>query len=408
MATFKYKIKNREGTFKEGTIDAANQDIVLTRLRQQGVYVVSLEKQMGEGESLAKKQITFNFLARIRQRDIMIFTRQFATLISSGMSLIESLATLEEQCDNPKFKKIISQMRNDIESGYSLSEALQKHEKIFRRIYVSLVRAGEAGGVVDVTLENMAKFLEKEENMRLKINNKTAYPKFVMVFAVVITFVIIVFMVPTFQDIYDEIGATLPVITQVIIFIGNLFKKPWFYAILIGVIVGGKYLFRKILTTPSGRSLFDKIKISLPKFGTLIKTISFARLNRQFEILLKTGVPILTALDIIKGVSDNIHIDNALLSIKKGIREGENMSEPMARYSIFPPMMVQMIAVGERTGNLDTVLEKIADFYEDESSAAIDTMITVLEPMMLLVVALIIGMIVISMYLPMFNVYQNM
>jgi type IV pilus assembly protein PilC len=230
----------------------------------------------------------------------------------------------------------------------------------------------------------------------------------VLGFAVVITFVIIIFMVPTFQDIYEEIGAELPIITQVIIFIGNLFKQIWFYIVLIVLVVGGRFLFRKILSTPSGREVFDRIKISLPKFGALIKTISLARLNRQFGILLKTGVPILSALDIVRGVADNIHIDNALLSIKKGIREGENISEPMSKFDLFPPMMVQMISVGERTGNLDEVVNKVADFYEEESSTSIDTMITVLEPMMLLIVALVIGMIVISMYLPMFNVYQNM
>ena len=257
-------------------------------------------------------------------------------------------------------------------------------------------------------MNDLADFLENEEEIKLKVRNKTAYPKFVLAFAVVISLVIIIFLVPTFQGIYDELGAELPMITQIIISIGNLFKKFYFYIILAVVVFGGRYLFRKFVRSPRGRYLMDRIKLNIPKFGDLFRKMSLSRFSRHFGILLATGVPILSSLEIAKGVADNVLIDNALEKIRKGIREGENISGPMSGMEVFPPMMVQMMAVGEKTGTLDEIASKIADFYEKEVSNTIDILVTILEPIMLLFVALFIGIIVISMYLPMFNIYQNM
>ena len=323
------------------------------------------------------------------------------------MSLIESLVVLERQTANPKFVEVITSVRRDIESGHSLSEAMVKH-KIFTRLYISLIRAGETGGVLDESMENLADFLEKDEEIRLQIRNKTAYPKFVLAFAVIITLVIIVFLVPTFKEIYDDLGVQLPAMTRAVVWVGDMFKNIFFYIIIIVLVVGGRYLFRKFRETPRGRYIVDSIRISIPKMGAVIKKMALSRFARYLGTLLGAGVPVLSALDIVKSVTDNVLIDDAIVEIKNNIRRGENISGPMAKNSIFPPMMVQMTAVGEKTGTLDTNLIRISDFYDSEVASTIEILLAILEPIMLLVVALLVGTIVISMYLPLFNIYQAM
>ena len=408
MSAYNYTVRDSKGETVVGTIDADTQDSVISKLKDMGYFIVNIDRPKEEKSKFKNKTISFSFFNRIKIRDMVIFTRQFSTLISSGMSLLESLIVLEKQTPNPKFKTIISEIRMYVESGHSLSESMDRYPNVFNRLFVSLIRAGEAGGVLDRTMNDLADFLEKEEEINMKIRNKTAYPKFVLAFAVVISMVIIIFLVPTFQSIYDELGAELPMITQVIISIGNLFKKFYFYIILFVVVFGGRYLFKKFVRSPRGRYVMDNFKIHIPKFGDLFKKMSLSRFSRHFGILLATGVPILNSLEIAKGVADNVLIGNALEKIKKGIREGENISGPMSEMEVFPPMMIQMIAVGERTGTLDDISTKIADFYDKEVANTIDILVTILEPIMLLVVALFIGTIVISMYLPMFNIYQNM
>lgn len=406
MGTFNYRAKKTGGEVVNGSLEAKNIDVVVNNLRDQGLFVIDISqpKQIEAGS----RNINIGFLNRIRTRDIAIFTRQFSTLITSGMSLIESLVVLEKQTSNVKFTNIIKQVRLDVESGHSLSEAMGRHERVFNNLYISLVRAGESGGVLDETMDSLANFLEKEEDIRLKINNKTAYPKFVLVFCFIITMVIIVFLVPTFKGIYDELGAQLPLITRVVVSIGDLFKNPITYIVIIVLIIGGRYIFRKYRKTPAGRLMVDRIRIGLPKIGDILKKIALSRFSRHLGTLMRAGVPIISAFDIVKGVANNVLIDNAIEDIKNNIRKGENVSGPMSRHEVFPPMMVQMTAIGERTGTLDTNLIKVSDFYDSEVSNSIDIMVTILEPAMLLVVALLVGTIVIAMYLPMFNIYQYM
>ncbi|MCG2790389.1 MAG: type II secretion system F family protein [Actinomycetia bacterium] len=408
MATYNYTIRNSKGEIIDGLINADTQDAALSKLKDMGYFVVNINKFKEDKITSKISSSGFSIFNRIKPRDIVIFTRQFATLISSGMSLLESFTVLEKQITNPRFLNIISEIRIDVESGHSLSESMQKHSNVFKGLYISLIQAGEAAGVLDKTMDNLADFLEKEEEIRAKISSKTAYPKFVLVFAAVITIVIIVFIVPTFKGIYDELGAQLPMITQIIIYIGNLFKKVYFYVILAVIIFGGRYLFKKFISTPRGRYFLDNLKINIPKFGDIFRKMSLSRFSRHFGILLATGVPILSSLEVAKGVADNVLVDNALDKIRESIREGENIAVPMSNMPVFPPMMVQMIAIGERSGTLDDVVNKIADFYEKEVSNAIEILVTILEPILLLLVAVVVGTIVISMYLPIFNIYQSM
>lgn len=410
MTAFNYTVRNLTGELVKGSIDAETQDMVVSKLREMDYFVVSID-EIKESKPLTLSKggsKSFSFFNRIKIRDMVVFTRQFATLISSGMSLLESLTVLEKQTINPKFSNIISEIRINVESGHSLSESMAKYSNVFTDIYISLIRAGEAGGVLDKTMNDLAEFLEKEEEIRLKIRNKTAYPKFVLGFAVVITFVIIVFLVPTFESIYEELGAQLPIITEVIIYIGNLFKNIYFYLILGVLIFGGRYFFKRAMRTPRGKYVMDNIKINIPKFGDMFKKMSLSRFARHFGVLLTTGVPILSSLEISRGVAGNVLVDNAIDRIRKGIREGENIADPMSKMTVFPPMMIQMMAIGEKTGTLDEIAIKIADFYDREVSNSIDILVTILEPLMLLFVAGVIGAIVMSMYLPMFNIYQAM
>ncbi|MEA2016290.1 MAG: type II secretion system F family protein [Actinomycetota bacterium] len=408
MTVYNYTVRNSKGESIKGTLDAETQDNVASKLRDRGYFIINISEVKEEKKLSLKggKSISFSFFNRIKTRDLVIFTRQFSTLISSGMSLLKSLVVLERQTANPKFKDIISEIKTDVQSGHTLSESMEKHTKVFNDLFVSLVRAGEAGGVLDSTMNDLADFLEREDEIAATIKNKTAYPKFVLAFAVVISAVMIIFLVPTFKGIYDELGAELPMITQVVMWMGDLFKKFYFYIIVFAVVFGGRYLFRRFVRSDKGKHVMDKVKISLPKFGGIFRKMALGRFSRHFGILLATGVPILNSLEIAKGVSGNIYIDEALEKLKVGIREGENISDPMSEMTIFPGMMVQMIGVGERTGTLDSISSKIADFYEKEVANGIEMIVTILEPMMLLFVALFVGTILISMYLPMFNIYQ--
>ncbi len=407
MATYNYTIRNSKGEIISGLINADTQDAALSKLKDMGYFVVNINK-FKEDKITSKISLSgFSIFNRIKPGDIVVFTRQFATLISSGMSLLESFAVLEKQITNPRFLNIISEIRIDVESGHSLSESMQKHSNVFKGLYISLIQAGEAAGVLDKTMDNLADFLEREEETRLKIRNKTAYPKFVLAFAAIITIVIIVFIVPAFEGIYDELDAQLPALTRAVIFIGSLFKRIYFYIILIAIIFGGRYLFGKFSSAPRGRYFLDNLKINIPRLGDIFRKMSLARFSRHFGILLATGVPILSSLEVAKGVADNTLVDNALDKIRESIREGENIAVPMSNIPIFPPMMVQMIAIGERSGTLDDVANKIADFYEKEVSNAIEILVTILEPILLLLVAVVVGTIVISMYLPIFNIYQS-
>jgi len=348
MATFDYKARDKNGEIVGGSLEAASEDALIGKLKDQGLFVVDIKKF--KEEKIKSKGRSISFFNRISARDLAVFTRQFATLITSGMSLIESLVVLERQTVNPKFVEVIASIRMHIESGHSLSEALGRH-KVFTKLYISLIRAGEMGGVLDESMENLADFLEKDEKIRLEIRNKTAYPKFVLGFAVIITMVIIIFLVPTFKEIYDDLGVQLPLMTRIVVRVGDLFKSIYFYIITIVLVVGGRILFRKFRGTPRGRYTIDNIRINIPKMGDVIKKMALSRFARYLGTLLGAGVPILSALDIVKGVTDNVLIDNAIGDIKNNIRRGENISGPMAKNNVFPPMMVQMTAVGEKTGS---------------------------------------------------------
>ena len=405
MALYNYKVKDLQGKLLTGSLEGSSESEVIADLRTRKYFIIEIIPPSTLSRDLAPKS-GFSLFSRISTRDLSMFTRQFSILINAGMSLMESLGVLVDQTDNKKLKAVLTDVRGKIESGLSLSEALLKHKNVFSRLYVSMVSAGEMAGILDRILNDLANFLEKENTIQTQIKNKTAYPKFVLAFALVVMLALIIFIIPIFQDAYAGIGAQLPLLTRIVIKLGSALKTIWFYLIAAAVFFGGRYLLRKALLTPKGRYYFDTIRTNIPKLGSLIKLIALSRFARTLGILLSSGVPILKSLEIVKGVSNNVIIDNAINQIKNSIREGENIAVPLSRFKIFPKMFIQMVNVGEKSGTLDVILNKVADFYDGEITGTIEILMTLLEPLMLLLVAGMIAVVVVAMYLPMINIYQ--
>jgi type IV pilus assembly protein PilC len=386
MALYNYKVKNFQGELLTGVLECSSEAEVISELRNKKYFILDITPPSALNRDLAPKS-GISLFSRVSTRDLSVFTRQFSILINSGMSLMEALSVLVEQTVNKKLQAILMDIRQNIESGLSLSESLQKHKNVFSKLYISMINAGEMAGILDRTLNDLALFLEKENTIRLQIRNKTAYPKFVLAFAVVVMLALIIFIIPIFKDAYAGLGAQLPLLTRIVIKFGDALKTPWFYLIAAVVFFGGRYLIRKALLTPKGRYYFDSMRINIPKLGSLVKTISLSRFARTLGVLLAAGVPILRSLEIVKGVSDNVLIDNAINEIKDSIRQGENIAVPLSRFKIFPLMFIQMVNVGEKSGTLDIILNKVADFYDSEISSTIEILMTVLEPLMLLLLA---------------------
>ncbi|MHB1345940.1 MAG: type II secretion system F family protein [Candidatus Humimicrobiaceae bacterium] len=405
MALYNYKVRTSSGALLTGALEGSSEAEIIAELRNKKYFIIDIAPPSALSRELAPKS-NFSLFSRITTKDLSVFTRQFSILINSGMSLMEALSVLVEQTVNKKLQTVLIDIRNNIESGLSLSEAMQKQKNIFSKLYISMVNAGEMAGILDRTLDDLSIFLEKENNIQLQIKNKTAYPKFVLGFAVIVMLALIIFIIPVFQDAYAGLGAQLPLLTRIVINFGNILKTPWFYLVAAIVFLGGRYFIRKGLTTAKGKYYFDNMRMRIPKLGSLVKIISLSRFARTLGVLLAAGVPILKSLEIVKGVSNNSIIDNAISEIKDSIRQGENISVPLSKFKIFPQMFIQMVNVGEKSGTLDIILNKVADFYDSEIASSIEILMTVLEPLMLILVAGMIAVVVIAMYLPMFKIFQ--
>jgi type IV pilus assembly protein PilC len=339
---------------------------------------------------------------RIKIRDKAVFARQFATMISSGLAVLRALYVLEEQTQNSRFKKMIKAVREDVEAGMPLSDAMAKQSVAFDRLYVAMVRAGEAGGALDQTLNRLAVQLEKQDSLRRSIKSAMTYPILIAVFAVLVMIGMLLFIIPIFADMYNDLGGELPMLTQVMMGISKALKGYWFiifpvFGLLIWALV-------RLKNTDNGRRAWDRFKLKLPmKLGPIIQKIALARFSRTLATLVSSGVPILQAIEITGKTSGNTVIEEAMMDVKEAVRSGEPIAKPLARASVFPPMVTHMISIGEETGALDSMLNKIADFYEDEVDASVKSLTSIIEPIMMMFVGGLVGVIVISMYLPMFN-----
>lgn len=400
MPLFGYKVRSQQGSVLTGTMEAGEQRMVVDRLRRQRFIVL----EIGEIKKNALKDVldSINFLKkRVRQKDLVLFSRQLSTLIGAGVPIVQGLTILVNQIDNPAFKEVISSVREDIESGTSITEALNRHPTVFSELYVNMVRSGELGGILDVILERLSGYLEAAARLRGKIKSAMFYPAVIALVAGGITTFLMIVVVPAFVKIFEQAGAELPLPTRMLLMVSN-FLRHYIIFLIIGLIVFVVGL-RQYYKTEAGSMRIDRLLLRLPIFGTLLRKIAVAKFTRTFGTLIKSGVPILQALDTVAKTSGNRVIEKAVLAAKESIREGERISEPLKASGTFPPMVIQMISVGEETGNLDAMLSKIAEFYEQEVDAAVSGLTSMIEPVVIVFMGILIGAIAISMYMPMFQ-----
>ena len=397
MPTFTYEAKTRTGEVRTGTMDAEDEAAVGQRLRQQQL----------QPTKVAKKGFSFNFGGggSVTTKDLVIFTRQFSTMIDAGLPLVQCLDILGSQIENPAFARVLRTVKNDVEGGLTFSDSLAKHPRIFDHLFCNLVRAGEIGGILDTILQRLAAYIEKNAKLVRQVKSALTYPIGVLCIAVAVIGIMMIFVIPSFEAMFKEFGGELPALTQTVITASHFFVNNVF--LLVGGIVGGVYGFIYWKRTPSGTRIIDRALLQMPVIGGVMRKIAVARFTRTLGTLLSSGVPILDAMEIVAKSSGNYIIEQGIMTARAKIAEGKNMAEPLAETQVFPSMVVQMIAVGEQTGALDTMLNKIADFYEEEVDVAVSAMTSLLEPIMMVFIGGSVGTMIIAMYLPIFTMAGN-
>ncbi|MCE5250673.1 type II secretion system F family protein [bacterium] len=395
MPDFLYEGKARGGKGVKGEISAASQEEVYKLLRSKGIIVTKVKKKSG-GFSL---QIGTG----VQAEDITNFARQFSAMISAGLPLIQCLNILSEQSENPNFKKVLISVTESVESGNSLADSLAKHPKVFPELFVNMIAAGEIGGILDTILLRLASFLEKAAALNRKIKGAMMYPIIISIVAVGAVAALLIFVIPVFTKMFLDAGAKLPAPTQIVVNMSNFMKTPKKILPIVAVIVAAFTAFIKYRKTPKGRFNTDKMVLKIPALGDLAKKSAVAQFSRTLGTLLSSGVSILEALEITAKTASNMVIRRALQSMITAISEGKTITEPMKETNVFPPMVIQMVAVGEESGGLDQMLNKIADFYDEEVNAAVETLTGLMEPIIIVILAVIMGGVLIAMYMPMFS-----
>jgi type IV pilus assembly protein PilC len=398
MPSYEWKGRDRNGAAQTGVLIGDSKDAVIAALRRQQIVVTTV-KEKGKEIALPK------FGGGIKSKDIAVFTRQFSVMIDAGLPLVQCLDILGQQQENKSFQKIILQIRQDVEGGSSLAEAMRKHPQAFDDLYVNMVAAGEAGGILDTILQRLATYIEKTVKLKSQVRSALIYPVAVVVIAVIVVYIILWKVIPVFATLFEGLGASLPFLTQVVVNVSNFIGNFWW---LIFLVAGGTIFgLHQYYQTEGGRYQIDKIMLKLPAIGVLLRKIAVARFCRTLGTLLSSGVAILESLDITARTAGNAVIEEAILIVRKEVEEGKSLADPLSRTEQFPPMVCQMIGVGEQTGAMDTMLSKIADFYEDEVDAAVEGMMALLEPIIISFLGVVIGTIVVAMYLPMFSLISQ-
>lgn len=399
MPTFEYTARDKTGKEITGTQDAASKEALIQQLREKGLMTSSVEER--KAQAVAKKKSRKLFGGKVALRHLSIFCRQFATMINAGVSLVRCLDVLEQQTDSAKLKEIIRDIEAEVEGGATLSRSMSKHPRVFSNLACGLVRAGEVGGVLDETLDRLAGFMEKDMELRRKVKSAMTYPTLVMFVAIGIVTFLVTFILPKFISLFSELGLKedqFPLPTLILMKISNFATSKWY--IMVAIIVGLVIATNRIKATKTGRRYFDIMRLRIPVFGSLNHKIAISRFARTLATLLTSGVPILQAMETVAGTVDNDVISEAILLSRTAIREGDTIADPLANSKMFPPMVVQMITIGEETGQLDQMLEKVAEFYEGEVDAALESLTAALEPVLIVGLGAVVGFIVISMFLP--------
>ena len=388
--------RTKGGEFKRGEMEASDEAAVQQRLRAMALTNVKIRK----------KSVALNFklpgIGGISQKDLVIFTRQFATMIDAGLPLVQCLDILSSQLDNLAFREVLLKVKNKVESGSTLADSLGDHPKVFDTLYTQLVAAGEIGGILDTILNRLAQYIEKAEKLKGKVKAAMVYPSVVLIVAIGVTVVLLLFVTPVFEKMFKDFGGAMPTPTQMVIDISKWLQAYILY--LVAMVVGGIFAFRAYLNWPKGRQQWDAFVIRTPIFGPLIRKVAVARFTRTLGTMISSGVPILDALEVVARTAGNSVVEKAIRYTREKISEGKTIVQPLAETKVFPPMVVQMIGVGEATGAMDQMLTKIADFYDDEVDAAVQGLTSLIEPVMMVFLGGIVGGFLIAMYLPIFSI----
>jgi type IV pilus assembly protein PilC len=395
MPVFTYTAKTRSGTVQKGVIEAADRNNAVSLLRQRQLVVTGMRaKSKDIGIKLPGS-------GGIKAKDVVVFTRQFATMIEAGLPLVQCLDILSRQAENKTFGETIAKVKLGVESGESFADALRKHPKVFDNFYANMVEAGEAGGILDTILNRLANYMEKARALKGKVKSALVYPAAIVSIAILVVIFLMTFVIPVFAEMFEGFGGVLPAPTRLVMYLSDLTKQYILYAIpLVGTLI---YLFTRFYKTDRGRLLIDSLLLKSPVFGPLIQKAAVAKFTRTLGTLISSGVPIIDGLNITARTAGNKVVENSVLAVINGVKEGQSLAEPLDKEAIFPPMVVQMIQVGESSGALDSMLDKIADFYDEEVDAAVSALTSLLEPALMVFLGVTVGFIVVAMYLPIFK-----
>ena len=397
MPKFIYTAKSRDGKTIVQEMEADSKEMVVAKLRERGLFVTQIKPK--------GKEIVL-FQRSISTKEVAVFARQFATMINAGVPLVRCLSILAQQLENPRFREVVNLIKQDVEAGSTFSAALEKHPKVFSDLFVNLVKAGEAGGILDEILERLANYLEESEALKAKVKGALTYPAVILTIAFLVVIFLLTVIIPQFQSIFDQMGsAEMPAVTQFLLSISK-FMQEYIYFIIFGVIAIGIGL-KQFFSTKQGRRIWDVNILKIPVIGMLMKKVAIAKFTRTLGTLVASGVPILQALEVTADTAGNVVISEAIMHTRQSIKEGESIAVPLKSSKIFPPMVVQMIAVGEETGELDKMLIKIADFYDSEVDAAVKALTSIIEPVVIVIMGLVVGFIVLAVFLPMINLIQG-
>jgi type IV pilus assembly protein PilC len=399
MPTFKYTAKNKDSRTVAGKIVADNQQAVIEELRKRGLIITAISETK---EVIAKKSAFQS--KKVKGEEIVIFTRQLATMVEAGIPILQGVNALKDQVVHPSFKKVLGIVESDIQHGSSLSVAFSKHTQVFSTLFVNMVRVGETGGVLAAILDRIASYLEKTLKLQRKVKAALIYPAVVVSMAILITIFLLVKVVPTFAEIYDSLGAELPAMTMVLINISNILKQN--ILIFAGLLILIGFMLRRWYKTEKGAYVIDRTLLRMPIFGELLRKVAISRFSRTLATLVQSGVPILESLDIVEKTIGNKVLEKVVQEVKQVVREGESIASPLEKSQVFPPMVTRMIAVGEKTGQLEKMLLKISEFYDDQVDAAVEGLTSIIEPLIIGVLGIVIGFIVVALFLPIISITQ--
>jgi len=406
MPSFAYQAKDSTGRSVNGIIEAENERVLRAKLREMNYFVTGISEK-STGVLTTDLGAVFSRIRGVNEQALVVFSRQFATMINAGLAMVRCLDVLSVQTEDKMLRDVIIAVRRDVEGGSTLANALGKFPKVFTALFVNMVRAGELGGILDEVLNRLATFLEKDYNLKKKVKAAMTYPLVILVMAVLIVFFLVTFIMPTFVELFVGMNMKLPWPTKILIGVTNGLGHWQIDLAILAVFIVALILFRRYVSTPAGRLQYDKFKLKLPVFGMLIRKVAISRFCRTLGALLQSGVPIMQALEIVGKASGNEVVAQTVLRVRESVREGESIALPLQLSGLFPPLVTQMVAVGEETGNLDGMLTKIADFYDTEVEYMLASLTSLLEPLMILIMGFIVGFIVISVFLPLYQIIGN-